>query len=979
MSFTGYAFDIYPYNDPNGTRLVRLTPAKGLQLAFRQPEQGFGMADGQIVIHSAHADATAANFHKHNLVKVVDIATETKVGGFFLEEGDFAALSAKEEGGRLLTFRGPNTTYYLERAILREQPFSEIPEAGTVRGSFDVDGMWTWTNIYAGQIMVRALEEGFYQPGPGGTSADAPLADATWDFTRSVDSNGNAWSTSLSGAFDYRWGTSVLDLLISLQRGGLWWRSGADLDYHAYDTDPAVDRTSATLASGKVRFAAGVNIVDQVSRDITASVERSAVLVLGSENTTSFVTGGSSDVTWIGAVDSSTTSDTGALSAIGNTNLDDREVVRERAFPLRHIVADDELNGGYVPFRHYEPGDLVTIHTGTNAHDFNNFAIPVSAVRILHDQAGNWFGMPELGAQALSAESKAFEERVNRIIHQPGGHSHPPNPMLCQPGVLAEATSTRLYFSTDAGAVEPSTTAGWENTSNAGGVRSLYTSPDGTYSGSASTSDSSNGAAGGEDVIKWRGVYGPLSSSEAAVLAAGGATLKGQIRARARSGIGISEASQDMISQIGIHVTTGATTTIRGTALALHTAASSTGAAKWPAQTTLVNRAFPPAGQTNTLSAVSGAAAGDYLYVEIGKRDYTTVTGGSSLAFTNDNAGDLPEDETTTAAFNSWIEFGTSGDILLSSVGDGHPDLVGSSVKAKRCDDTEHFFSDRAPTVNDDFANAGMRLGTHWVWVDDTENPTESFGSWMLVDNSEGAAIWLQISSGTSVGAHTHSASDITDLDPTSSTVVDHGTMGATEDFDFTDGTDHEGVLDENLTVTLTGATSGEAAWMTLKLTQDATGTNTLTLPASVVNGSDVETAFDTTANAVNIISIFTYDGGTTWYAFLAGGSGSPAAADVSVTDSGAYYTGTDVEAVLQEIGADLDAGVGSDTKWIVDPGAPSYSGTGPVTVALTSKFGIDSSGNPYYNAANVTDGEEAALGWDSTTETYFLRPYYPA
>jgi hypothetical protein len=113
------------------------------------------------------------------------------------------------------------------------------------------------------------------------------------------------------------------------------------------------------------------------------------------------------------------------------------------------------------------------------------------------------------------------------------------------------------------------------------------------------------------------------------------------------------------------------------------------------------------------------------------------------------------------------------------------------------------------------------------------------------------------------------------------STVVDHGTMGASEDFDFTDGTDHEGILDQNLTVTLSGATDGEAAWMTLKLTQDGTGTNTINLPASVVNGADVEAAFDTTASAVNIISVFSYDGGTTWYAFLAGSSGSVSAADL--------------------------------------------------------------------------------------------------
>jgi hypothetical protein len=115
--------------------------------------------------------------------------------------------------------------------------------------------------------------------------------------------------------------------------------------------------------------------------------------------------------------------------------------------------------------------------------------------------------------------------------------------------------------------------------------------------------------------------------------------------------------------------------------------------------------------------------------------------------------------------------------------------------------------------------------------------------------------------------------------------VVDHGTMGAAETFDATDGHDHEGTLDQNLTVTLSGATAGEAAWMTLRLTQDGTGTNTIDLPASVVNAADVESAFDTDANAINVITVFSYDGGTTWLAFLAGGSGGGASALDDLTD----------------------------------------------------------------------------------------------
>jgi hypothetical protein len=41
------------------------------------------------------------------------------------------------------------------------------------------------------------------------------------------------------------------------------------------------------------------------------------------------------------------------------------------------------------------------------------------------------------------------------------------------------------------------------------------------------------------------------------------------------------------------------------------------------------------------------------------------------------------------------------------------------------------------------------------------------------------------------------------------------------------------------------------------------------------------------------------------------GGAGAVAAEDVTITDSGTYYTGTDVEAALQEIGADI-AGLGT-------------------------------------------------------------------
>jgi hypothetical protein len=270
-----------------------------------------------------------------------------------------------------------------------------------------------------------------------------------------------------------------------------------------------------------------------------------------------------------------------------------------------------------------------------------------------------------------------------------------------------------------------------------------------------------------------------------------------------------------------------------GTALAAH---SGTPGLLFPHQTTMVSRVWE-----GTLAAVAGAALNDWIVVELGARHLGPTSGGTGAywGITSIVGGsDLPEVEGTATNLNSWIEIvksgtgATGGDLPLDVV---HQDSesVGTSIRAARCD----------------HQHAHGYLSASETHYHDTSQ----------VEGIEDI-----------VGAPGETVSE----------VVDHGTMGATEEFSFVDGTDHEGTLDENLTVTLAGATSGEAAWMTLKLHQDGTGTNTLTLPASVVNGDDVEAAFDTAASAVNIISIFTYDGGSTWYAFLAGGSGGASALD---------------------------------------------------------------------------------------------------
>lgn len=80
--------------------------------------------------------------------------------------------------------------------------------------------------------------------------------------------------------------------------------------------------------------------------------------------------------------------------------------------------------------------------------------------------------------------------------------------------------------------------------------------------------------------------------------------------------------------------------------------------------------------------------------------------------------------------------------------------------------------------------------------------------------------------------------------------------------------------MHRNHTLTLTGnatlavsnlAPAGLVTEFEVQITQDATGSRTLTLPGSfkALGGSD--TAISTSANSVTILSAKTFDGGTTW------------------------------------------------------------------------------------------------------------------
>lgn len=108
-------------------------------------------------------------------------------------------------------------------------------------------------------------------------------------------------------------------------------------------------------------------------------------------------------------------------------------------------------------------------------------------------------------------------------------------------------------------------------------------------------------------------------------------------------------------------------------------------------------------------------------------------------------------------------------------------------------------------------------------------------------------------------------------------TVSAHGNMGATETFNPAAGNWHTGTFDAACTFTFTAPTNGVGCSLMLELAQDGTGGHAATLPASVVNRTELEAAQDTTASTTAFLIIWTRDGGTTWFGQWVGGGLSAA------------------------------------------------------------------------------------------------------
>lgn len=100
-------------------------------------------------------------------------------------------------------------------------------------------------------------------------------------------------------------------------------------------------------------------------------------------------------------------------------------------------------------------------------------------------------------------------------------------------------------------------------------------------------------------------------------------------------------------------------------------------------------------------------------------------------------------------------------------------------------------------------------------------------------------------------------------------TYYDAGNSGAAITLNLANGNVQKLTLTNNCTVTLTSPSSGAMRTLTLLIFQDATGSRTITWPASVKWGNAGTPVLTTTASKMDLVSLFTVDGGTNWYGAL--------------------------------------------------------------------------------------------------------------
>lgn len=346
----------YDEADINGDPLGEVTHAS--QKSILMQHNGVGAGEFNISRHSSQRQWCREG--RYIRVWYTDTIDETIAGdpifGFFVTESQNTVLSEAEQSAEVFHRSGEGPLSLLSDAIV----WNEAVDAGDAASPNAEDDFWHWTaamGAHAAGIMVRFLEEAVVRECWNYDTAGF----LTWDFSRTLDSNGDAWTSATEiEDFQVPIGEDLLNVAGLLQQVGVVFTIDPDtFVLHAYE---AVSFGMDLSAS--VTFARAVNINTGAEQRAIAAPARSTVLVKGTR-------GDNGETAWVptdspaglsevkrrkeGFLDANNTTGFDTLQRMGFESI--YQKLRLKAGPTYLGVYDPAL----VPMTDYAPGDTVTV------------------------------------------------------------------------------------------------------------------------------------------------------------------------------------------------------------------------------------------------------------------------------------------------------------------------------------------------------------------------------------------------------------------------------------------------------------------------------------------------------------------------------------------------------------------------------------------------------------------------------------------
>lgn len=356
----------------------------------------WGEGDGFLEIHADDPDAQY--LQRRGFIRAVRTDTGEGLFWWILEEGSVKLLSQRGRSEKVIHWDGRGMLYYLDRYKLGQAVWAS---GQPHRGSIDVIDYWTWLNEPMIAILTRFMEEGQED-----TRADF-LDKLAYDFSRTQDSNGNGLTDVTE--YQVRIGTGGLTLATDAMRQGNLLQVLATqpptLQAFRALTEYRTDRTSATFASGKVRFEAGENIATELPHKIVPLRERTHTLTRRKDGQYATEDLNGSGEPYMEFEEVPHTSDPAAVEAwVGQSHLQRQK--QSLMAVIRHKIGPGGASGadGYFPSPagDYWLGDLVTVHVGTDEYDLNEQALEVAGIRYFL-RGADWMIEAQLGAQIITS------------------------------------------------------------------------------------------------------------------------------------------------------------------------------------------------------------------------------------------------------------------------------------------------------------------------------------------------------------------------------------------------------------------------------------------------------------------------------------------------------------------------------------------------------------------------------------------------